>query len=180
MNIKIIVILLFCLTITELYATNNISSEKVNAVAIVDDVKIAVHVSFTLNIKNNEMDIQDISLTNYSKDEKTLEIKVTKETNCFYPKGFFKDERKDKALSGIIKHEQYDVREITFWCDNEVEFNAKKLIPGSKLETKLQDLPREKSNVKPLANGKPVMIYTVGYFVMTYEDVTSLGIHTLQ
>ncbi len=176
MNIRIILASLLSLLSTILYADNSVTSEIINAVTISDDVKKAIHVSFTQTIINEERDIQDIALTYYEKDKETSEIKITKASNCYYPKEFIKTYRKDKSLSGNIKHDKFDAIEIFFWCDNDVKFSAIQIIPGSKLEEEFKkQQPGKFDQKQSLSNGEIVMFSSAGYFAMVYEDVSSIG-----
>ena len=173
---KIIILsTLLCLIYSTSYANNNTKREKVNAVAMGYEDSFALHVSFTLHINNGKMDIQDMSLTHYLKDPDKSSIKVTKKSDCYYSKEFLKSYQKNKNESGIIKKNGFDVREIIFWCGNNERFLAYKIIPESPYEKKLRSIKPTDSNTKPLIDSKIVMFNVVGYGVITYEDVTSLG-----
>jgi len=173
---KIIILsTLLCLIYSTSYANNNTGREKVNAVAMGYEDSFALHVSFTLHINNGKMDIQNISLTHYLKDPDKSSIKVTKKSDCYYSKEFLKSYQKSKNESGIIKKNGFDVREITFWCGNNERFLAYKIIPKSPYEKKVHGIKRGGSDTKPLIDSKMVMFNVVGYGVITYEDVTSLG-----
>ena len=175
MTKKIILSLLLIALTLPVHANNNSIGGKVNAVSMGHEDQFAIHVSFTLYVNSDEMDIQDIELTHYLKDKNNSSIKINKHSNCHYPKEFLKSYRKDKDMSGIIKHGEYDVREIIFWCDNDVKFNAYKILTGSDFERALTNIQRTKSDPTPLSDGKFVMFNAIGNTTITYEDVTHLG-----
>ena len=125
-----------------------------------------------MNIINDEMNIKDIDYTHYVKDKKTSTIKITKATNCSYPKKWI--ENNDAVDPTIKKHGAENIRPIVFWCDNNFKFTAYSIIAGSAVEEEVKHLPRGKSDPKPLADGKIVMFFNVGYYTAAFEDVTAL------